>query len=1067
MSRQATRSKKWHKVDDGDNTPRILRRIHLTGEVTHNDICQLYAISRPHCQGCRVNSKDSPNCFCGLIPSSSGARKSGLWQKLSDLISSLLGPDPCEDHRSPTEKPAGLTNVGATCYANSILQCLYMNISFRAGIFSIESDLLKQHPVLDQLARLFALLHSSEKAVIDSFPFVKTLVLDEGAQQDSHEFLTLFLSLLEGSLIHSKVSKARTLIQDLFRGSVSHVTRCSSCGKDSEASSKMDDFYGLELNIKGLDNLDASLDDYLSVEELSGENQYFCQSCGKRVDATRCIKLHALPPILTLQLKRYDFLTEMTKKKKIKSSFSFPSKLNMGRRLDNVSEPELLYDLSAILIHKGATATSGHYVARIKDEYTGQWWEFDDETILKLGHQPFGEASSKSSANALQPVQSEKLQPASDGDHSSLFRHQEIFSPTNAYMLIYNCTIGDKYVARSDKSFGPDTKDVDMLVPDNITALPAHLSEEVEHFNAPFVKNCLEYQSKKDMLVAHITERRQEVKAILSEASVHLAEEPFFWVSVDWLRQWADNIDLPWTGNTNLLHVDNSSIQCSHGKVAVHKVSCMKRISSTAWSKLLSRYGGRPILSGDDYCIECLKEEARNFVSADDYRDRRAAMKQFAEAALAGKWTDGKLYYVSRTWLNHWLRRKNVDNRCDADAGPTASLRCSHGNLLPEQAPGAKRVQVPETDDLLGCQVFHSDSQPCKTCYEELSEVASLTGSLRESKLKQRQSHERLFSGKIINLYPGDKYFLVPSLWLTKWRAYITTTGKNSSSVEPECLEVVVNSLKCEKHGRLLERPLGLVCKRGLLTQKLSSADGLTIIPESDWKLFCIEWKAIEEKGISAEIVRLTNKVAGHCEGIPMSEEDLNLSNEEVSCELEPKDLIIKSDPDICEDCIGERASCELMRKLNYSNEEISVHLIRGREVPVSLLEASVNISEPDRRTSKRSRRTSSGKICNFRVSGSTSVYQLKMMIWECFGVVKENQKLHKGFMEIEGDSATLADKNIFPGDVLRVTDSEIHENRDIADELSEQNFGSHQAEEGFRGSLLLSDVSIQVLLVI
>lgn len=47
--------------------------------------------------------------------------------------------------------------------------------------------------------------------------------------------------------------------------------------------------------------------------------------------------------------------------------------------------------------------------------------------------------------------------------------------------------------------------------------------------------------------------------------------------------------------------------------------------------------------------------------------------------------------------------------------------------------------------------------------------------------------------------------------------------------------------------------------------------------------------------------------------------------------------------------------------------------------------------------------------------------------------VVKGNQKLHKGFMEIDGDSTTLAENNIFPGDALWVTDSEIHENRNIA----------------------------------
>ena len=75
------------------------------------------------------------------------------------------------------------------------------------------------------------------------------------------------------------------------------------------------------------------------------------------------------------------------------------------------------------------------------------------------------------------------------------------------------------------------------------------------------------------------------------------------------------------------------------------------------------------------------------------------------------------------------------------------------------------------------------------------------------------------------------------------------------------------------------------------------------------------------------------------------------------------------------------------MRKLSYSDEEISVHLIRGKEVPKSLLESPTKVVDPDRRTSKRSRRTWSGEVCNLRVSGTTTVYQLKMMIWEYFGV--------------------------------------------------------------------------------
>lgn len=87
--------------------------------------------------------------------------------------------------------------------------------------------------------------------------------------------------------------------------------RCSKCGRDSDASAKMEDFYELELNVKGLKTLDESLDDYLSLEELHGDNQYFCDSCGTRVDATRSIKLRSLPDVLNFQLKRCIFLPKV------------------------------------------------------------------------------------------------------------------------------------------------------------------------------------------------------------------------------------------------------------------------------------------------------------------------------------------------------------------------------------------------------------------------------------------------------------------------------------------------------------------------------------------------------------------------------------------------------------------------------------------------------------------------------------------------------------------------------------------------------------------------------------
>ncbi|ONM54378.1 UBP26 [Zea mays] len=769
-----------------------------------------------------------------------------------------------------------------------------------------------------------------------------------------------------------------------------HPLRCSSCGKESAASSKMEDFYELELNIKGLNNLEESLNEYFSEEALDGENQYFCESCQKRVDATRCIKLRSLPPVVNFQLKRYVFLPKTTTKKKISSTFSFPGQLDLGKRLSEPSS-SCTYALSAILIHKGTGANSGHYVAHIKDESNGQWWEFDDETVSKLGLHPFGEKPGKASNKDDQKSQNTSTEGSvtnnnNNGHHEAAPSSTmgEMFSSTDAYMLMYKCITKDVNPTESNK-----------IVEINNDLLPHHLLDEINELNASYTKLCVEYQSKKDSHLAYITERRQEVKSVLTEAPAGPGDDSYFWISTDWLRQWADNITPPSS-------IDNGAIQCEHGKVPASKVTSMKRLSSVAWQKLHSKYGGGPILNSDDFCMECLKDGAKSAVSADVYRERRASLKTLAEAALAGNCPDGPSYFISKTWLTHWLRRKNADIPSDGDNGPTSALRCCHGDFLPEHAPGAKRVSVPEILWLFLYQTVHekkaddtvtfpSDSHPCETCSRELSDVASVEVNLRAVKLKQRQNHEKLISGKSFALHPGQKYYLVPSSWLSEWRAYITATGKNISSLpEPQTLEAVARSLICEKHSRLLQRPLDLVLKRGSIIQKASNTDGLTIIPEYDWKLFSEEWSATPGKGISAEIAfskSSQDKLHGSSEAVPITDGNLGQSLDDTNDDLGAREPYIRTDPEVCEECIGERESCALVEKLNYQNEDIHVYFVHGKEAPKSIKEASKAVTVPDRRTSKRSRRTSSGNSISLKVSGSTSVYQLKLMIWESLGV--------------------------------------------------------------------------------
>jgi ubiquitin carboxyl-terminal hydrolase 48 len=328
----------------------------------------------------------------------------------------------------------------------------------------------------------------------------------------------------------------------------------------------MEDFYELELNIKGLNNLEESLNDYFSEEALDGENQYFCGSCQKRVDATRCIKLHSLPPVVNFHLKRYVFLPKViflphsfllsfilfcprilsnnfywqtTTKKKISSAFSFPRRLDLGRWLSSPSS-SFTYDLAAILIHKGTAANSGHYVAHIKDESNGQWWEFDDETVSKLGSHPFGEKIGKSSNKddkKSQGISTDSVPNSNNKIHQEAVSTSTVgglFSSIDAYMLMFKRISKDESAAESNN-----------ISEINNDLLPHHFLNEINELNTSYVKSCEEYRSKKDSHMTYITERRQEVKSVLIEAPANPEDDSYFWISTDWLRQWADNIDPP------------------------------------------------------------------------------------------------------------------------------------------------------------------------------------------------------------------------------------------------------------------------------------------------------------------------------------------------------------------------------------------------------------------------------------------------------------------------------------------------------------------------------------------
>eukprot|EP00850_Spirogloea_muscicola_P019126 SM000184S03759 [mRNA] locus=s184:66278:77806:- [translate_table: standard] len=1084
---------------------------------------------------------------------------------------------------------AAQTRTLATAAAADGLKALAGVAAFRGAIFGIEPELLAAAPALRQLAALFAELQCGAEAPVDPSAFAATLQLDRGVQQDGQEFLKLLLSLLEGVLARSARPAAHAAVQDLFRGTFSYITTCSKCGRDSDSSRQLVDFYELEVNVKGLPGLLEALDDYFADERLDGDNQYFCDHCARRADATRCVKLRSLPPAVHFQLKRFVFNPKTSTKKKVTSRFSFPVSLDLGPRLSLPPgataagpQPTTVYDLAAILVHKGSMASSGHYIAHVRDEATHQWWQFDDERVACLKSHPLGEAATMPLAGGGASAESGEAAVAStsqhhdrkdrrggaraaaasveppaaapglrDGDTAEASldtqRDSGMLTSAEAYMLVYRRRQegqplqDDRRLSTPSPSSGhgrgraatkPDT-----LATTSATAaaiadredrsgacrpLPqlepqASLLAEVEERNQRFQADCKWYCMRREEELTRVRARQAEVRDIIGrlpaappgllKSGGRSSGPPECWISIDWLRAWAE-------GSPSPPPIDNSVLLCRHGKLPPTKALSAKRIASAAWWLLHERYQGGPVVTDRDFCDACLLEDAHMELSADSFRAERATVQAKLESILKAppvrepggqQW-----YYVSKNWLLLWLRRTRAELPVDADRHPTRLLTCEHGGLLPEQAPNAKRQAVPEdiwhflhrtalqavagssVMDKAGnasgapnVAVFPEGSEECMICQARMSTQENL----RAMMTLHKQRHEALYLARLLPLRPGRKYALVPTWWVGRWRVYLNgLSGKHARAPEPPWLQDAMAPLRCEKHGRLMQKPPQLVLRRIDVMQRSMRDDDLTVVTEEDWLGIAAHWGADEALRIEAFLEAPSDAArAATCEGTAAVEAPESTAafkvaapggaNSDAGCVPPATNglLRLQTKPELCTDCLRQQELAELESRLHFEDAEIMVELTFGKEPPSSTTAsaAAAVASQPGaaaagggaeaaegERRSRRVRKASAmtGGRVSLRVSWAMLVGQLKMLIWESLGVTKDNQRLGIGSMELADDDASLAACGISPGSHLWVVDTGRHEDRDIAEELPTGDllFEDGAMEEGFKGTGLL-----------
>ncbi|XP_014249269.1 ubiquitin carboxyl-terminal hydrolase 48-like isoform X1 [Cimex lectularius] len=684
-------------------------------DVTEDHIKSAYRVTVQPCKigSCRRNCRGNPFCLSGL-----GESKWFGEQKESSE------DDDVDIELRETDSFVGLKNLGATCYVNSLLQLWFHNLAFRNGILlwdpkedplealdtKIENDhvqdVVEPRTAVGHLQLLFALMQFSRQKSIDPSGFIRSLNLEPSMQQDAQEFSKLFISLLEDNLGQQSNPLVQNLIVNNFRGEYSYITRCSNCMKESVSPSM---FYELELNVKGNKTLHESLQEFLKEEYLDGTNMYSCRYCQDKQEASRFIRLDKLPPVLNLQLMRFIYDRQKGHKKKLNTCIQFPDSLDMSPYLNPPDKEKVpvLYNLSAVLIHKGPSAYSGHYIAHICDQTSGTWYKFNDEHVEKMEGKKLKLGANDDDEEGSKKVKQPRLAKG-------------LLASSNAYMLVYTaagCQEANKIITEAN--------------------LQSHLRKQIEVCNRYFEQLILDAKERKKMERCGTKALRGEIVSLLYSLPVEQTTDFEKWeiIPSSWLVQWLGNVTAP------VQPIDNTKIVCSHNKLNPNCVTSAKYINRETGNILFEKYSGGPrLIAVDSLCKDCVLTKCKGirfrYKIAEDAKEITSLLKQKEELYTQGFW-------VGKRSLKSWRRKAvqiftsdreeqteklyNENEHCLSPSNFDVDMIVNSDTKATVDSPVVRSVNTCDHNELCSCCENSRESQDQHSSVSHCDENDSIT----------------------------------------------------------------------------------------------------------------------------------------------------------------------------------------------------------------------------------------------------------------------------------------------------------------------------------------------------